>query len=481
MPVHLRHVLVAALVAVAFGAMTASAMAKGRVEIVSQSGPPPGPIPANTHYFTTIQAAVNATGHGDWVLIEPGVYDEEVLVEKPHSNIHIRGLDRNGVILDGQHKPLPGGSNGIEVRETSKVWIENLTARNFDRAEADGPGGNEIWWNGGENSGTVNAREWYGAYLTAYDDGLNGGYGIFTNNETIGSWYDIYASGFNDAGIYLGACQECRAHISDATMEYNAVGYSGSNSGGELTIEDSRFAHNTDGIVPNSENPGDGPPPQDGECNRKNLQHPNPTPHIASTAVARCTILRGNEITENDNLSAPGNPSTNAAPWGVGVLLPGDYADLLEGNTITNNPNNGVLGFEYPNPFPPTAQTIYFQLAGNKIANNTFTNNGYTKASYAGDVTLQGGIFSSGKSQSTNNCVSGNSFTAATYPANIEETWGCQNTTTPNPNNGFGAIEYLIQLQAESEARESVGQPVPGPQSTMPSPCDGVPKTTLCP
>ncbi len=140
-----------------------------------------------------------------------------------------------------------------------------------------------------------------------------------------------------------------------------------------------------------------------------------------------------------------------------------------------------MLGFEYPNPFPPTLQTIYFQLAGNRISDNTFTNNGYSEASYAGDVTLQGGIFSSGKSQSTMNCLSGNSFTAATYPANIEETWGCQNTTTPNPNNGFGAIEYLLQLQGESEARESVGQPVPGPQPTMPNPCEGVPSDPLCP
>ncbi len=476
-----RYVLVAMLVAAVFGVLAANASAKGRVEIVSQSGPPPGPIPSNTHYFTKIQDAVNATGHGDWVLIEPGIYTEEVKVEKPHSNIHIRGLDRNGVILDGQHKPLPEGSNGIEVKATSKVWIENLTARNFDRAEADGPNGNEIWWNGGDGSGKVNAREWYGQYLTAYDDGLNGGYGIFTSNETIGSWNNIYASGFNDSGIYLGACQECRAHISKATIEYNAVGYSGSNAGGELVIENSTFRHNSSGIVPNAENPGDPPPPQDGECNRKNLQHPNPTPHFTSTNIARCTVIKENLITENDNLSAPGNPSTNRAPWGVGVELPGDYADLVEKNTISDNPNNGVLGFEYPNPFPPTEQTIYFQLAGNRISDNTFVNNGYSKASYASDVTLQGGIFSSGKSQSTMNCLSGNAFSGVTYPANIEETWGCQNNTTPNPNNGFGAIEYLLQLQGESEARVSVPQPVPGPQPTMPKPCEGVPKNPLCP
>jgi len=108
------------------------------------------------------------------------------------------------------------------------------------------------------------AHGWYGRYLTAYDTGLNGGYGIFTDNETEGEWENIYASGFNDSGMYLGACPECKARIDDAVMEYNALGYSGSNSGGNLLIENSIFRHNTTGVAPNSENPGDGPPPQNG-------------------------------------------------------------------------------------------------------------------------------------------------------------------------------------------------------------------------
>ena len=61
-------------------------------------------FPANTHYFTTIQAAVNASTAGDYVLIEPGVYDEEVKVTSAQSGIWIRGMNRNTVIIDGQHK-----------------------------------------------------------------------------------------------------------------------------------------------------------------------------------------------------------------------------------------------------------------------------------------------------------------------------------------------------------------------------------------
>ena len=145
-----RAVLAAALVATCFGAL-ASAAGAAEVEIVTQ-GEIPATAPKHVHYFSTIQAAVDATKHGAWVLIEPGVYAEEVKVTKPHSNIFIRGMDRNGVIVDGQSKSVPGGRNGIEVFKANKVWIENLTVRNFERENTEGAGGNEIWWNGGAES-----------------------------------------------------------------------------------------------------------------------------------------------------------------------------------------------------------------------------------------------------------------------------------------------------------------------------------------
>lgn len=475
-----RRAALVAVTALAFGASAGAAQA-ANVNIATHE-PPSGKPPAHVHYFSGIQAAVEASKHGDYVLIAPGTYTEEVKVTRAHSGIWIRGMNRNTVILDGQNKPLPGGSNGIEVIRANNVWIENLTARNFDRASAGGAGGNEIWWNGGENSNKIGAHGWYGRYLTAYDTGLNGGYGIFTNNEEQGEWENIYASGFNDSGIYLGACPECKARINKAVMENNALGYSGSNSGGNLVIENSVFSHNTDGIAPNSENPGDGPPPQNGACGPNRPYGPvyKRLPKFASTAIARCTIFRNNVVDQNNNINAPDNPSTEAAPAGVGIELPGTYGDLVEGNLITNNPANGILAFEYPNPFPETPQTIAFQLAGNKIANNTFLGNGYAGGSYAGDLTMAGGLF--GEHQSVNNCVSGNTFTAATYPEKIEGTWGCQNATTPNPVLGFAAIGYLLELQAISKGRTPTAQPAPGPQATMPNPCEGVPvKNALCP
>ncbi|MFI4985010.1 MAG: hypothetical protein ACHQAV_03365 [Solirubrobacterales bacterium] len=477
-----------ALVAVAFTATAGSALA-AQVNIVRQ-GKSPSVVPTHTHYFKTIQAAVNASTSGDWVLIEPGVYYEAVRVTSAQSGIWIRGMNRNKVIIDGQNKP----GNGIEIYKANDVWVENLTARNFDTGCESC--GNEIWWNGGSGSNKIGAHGWFGSYLTAYDTGLNGSYGIFTDNETEGSWENIYASGFNDSGIYLGACQECKARISRATIENNSIGYSGSNSGGKLVIEQSLFRRNSSGIVPNSENPGDGPPPQDGECGRPNIENPNPTPSITSTNIARCTIIRNNLIAENNNLTVPVNGSTAPAPWGAGVQLPGDYADLVEKNIIINNANNGVLGFEYANPFTPENNfegTLFFQLAGNRISSNVFAHNGYRGGAFTGDVTLMGGFSELfqypgspyPESHSVNNCVSGNLLTDATFPAKIQGTWGCQNNTTPSPGGGEAAVGYLIGNPTEAAKERAlhppVGQPAPPPQPTMPNPCKDVPRNPLCP
>jgi hypothetical protein len=463
----------ALLALVAFGALASSAWAVKSVNIVSQ-GEPPENIPANTHYYKTIQEAVNASGKNAWVLIEPGVYDEEVKITSAQKGLHLRGMDRNGVIVDGQHKVTPEGANGIEAFKANNIWIENLTVRNFDRPSTNGGNGNEIWWNGGDETAKIGAHKWYGNYLTTYDTGLLGGYGLFASNSTIGSLENSYASGFNDSGLYIGACRDCQARVFNVTAENNALGYSGSNSGGHLLIENSTFNNNSIGFVPNSENPSDPPPPQDGACNSG--KNHKATPTFSSTNIERCTIFRNDKFEENNNINAPGNNATEAGGWGVGVELPGTYADLLEKNTIKNNVNVGLFGFEYPNPFPPQPNTLYFALSGNRVSDNTFSGNGTNPGEFAGDLVLQGGLFT----QSVNNCVSGNSYAAATFPAKIEETWGCQNNTTPNPENGFAAVEYLLLLQGESQGRTPTPQPAPPAQPTMPNPCQGVPYNPLC-
>ena len=119
--------------------------------------------------FATIQAAVNATQKGDWILIAPGDYHETgdmganapspsdlstgwyggVDIETP--GIHLRGMDRNAVIVDGtvasatpcssapadQNFLNGDGRNGILVWKTKGVSVDNLTVCNFLAGSGD--------------------------------------------------------------------------------------------------------------------------------------------------------------------------------------------------------------------------------------------------------------------------------------------------------------------------------------------------------
>jgi hypothetical protein len=450
-----RRVLV--VIAAALLSLALSGTAAARVLIVTKRN-------ARYPHFNSIQRAVSAARPGDWILIARGVYFGQVVITKPR--LHLRGMNRNGVIIDGRNR----AGNGVQVRKANGVWIENLTVRNFDRSSRDDfSTGNEIWWNGGRKSSRIGLRGWWGQYLTTYDTGVLGGYGIYAGEAVNGSMKHVYASGFNDAGIYIGACRDCRALVSDATSENNGLGYSGSNSGGHLIIQRSTFRRNSIGLAPNSDSTGDPPPPQDGACNSG--ANRSPTPTFAKTTIARCTIIRNNVIADNGNIQAPADSDVQQSPWGVGIELPGTYADLITHNTIRGNPNFGFLGFEFPDPFPPTTNTIYFQLSGNRISANRFSGNGTNPG--GADIGMAGGVF--GSKRSVNNCLSGNAF-ATSIPAGVQGTWGCQNGTTPNPGaQALGTILSLFDV-----TRNSVPQPTPGRQSTMPHPCRGVPRNPLC-
>jgi len=414
-------------------------------------------------HYTTIQSAVDAAKPCDWVVVAPGVYREKVVIRT--GNLHVRGLNRNMVIVDGAHRV----GHGIEVEKASNVWIENLTVRNFDRATRDGEDGNEIWWNGGDESAMIGAQGWYGNYLTVYDTGLKGGYGLFASNSVTGGLDHVYASGFNDAGIYIGACPDCRAYVRHALVERNALGYSGTNAGGHLVIEDSVFRNNAVGIGPNTL-PSDPPPPQLGTCD--SAGNKSPTPTIASTRIARCTIIRRNQVYNNNLTNGPANSTTGSLPWGTGIELVATYGDLITANHVSSNRNFGIVGFENPVPFPPTPDTIYFQLSGNRIEQNLAFGAGYA------DIAIEGGLF--GQKASVNNCFAGNQA-KKTLPADLSP-WSCDLQTTPNPDavTAGTLLGILLKLQDENLKHIQKGQPAPPAQPTMPRPCRGAPRNPLC-
>src|SRR6185312_2371423 len=138
------------------------------------------------------------------------------------------------------------GRNGILVWKANNVTVENLTVCNF--LGGNDESGNEVWWNGGAESGEIGLHGYTGRYLTATStyfgkEETAAQYGIFSSNsQGRGLWDQLYASNFNDSGMYVGACaQVCDVTINHAWMQYSVLGYSGTNSGGAVVVENSEF------------------------------------------------------------------------------------------------------------------------------------------------------------------------------------------------------------------------------------------------
>jgi hypothetical protein len=255
--------------------------------------------------YKSIQAAVNAARPGDFILVGPGDYHESADETGPYgnpengamggvfinkANITLRGMNRNTVVVDGTlagsapcsnapsaqnyGRVVNGkavGRNGILVWKADNVSIENLTVCNY--LSGTGDGGNEIWWNGGDNSGKIGEKGYWGSYLTATstffgNERTAAAYGIFASNSAGPAVLnELYGSNMNDSGTYVGACmQQCDVTMDHMWMENNALGYSGTNSGGAVVIENSTFDENQDGLDTNTQIIGDPPAPQDGKC-----------------------------------------------------------------------------------------------------------------------------------------------------------------------------------------------------------------------
>lgn len=358
--------------------------------------------------FDSIQAAVNAAKPGDWILIGPGDYkttsSEEppgqtdmpagVLVTTP--DIFIRGMNRNSVVVDGTKPGSPPcssstgdqnfgpssqsgslGLNGIEVWKADNVWVQNLTACNFlGGSGGDGQTGNEIWWNGGANSGKVGGWGYIGSYLNATSEYYGGEasaaqYGIFSSDWSGGTWDNTYASNFNDSGYYIGACQQvCDQVINQAWAEYNALGYSGSNSGGALVVTHSQFDNNEDGFDTNSQN-GDNPPPQNGDCPNGGI---SPVTHTHS-----CWVFVDNYVHDNNNPDVPAQGSAAAGPVGTGMSISGGRNDTIMDNLFENNGAWGTIFVPYPDDGPPCTggtdlpSLCLFDESGDAMIGNTYS------------------------------------------------------------------------------------------------------------
>jgi hypothetical protein len=497
--------------------------------------------------YKSIQAAVKAAKPGDWILIGPGDYKTKpssistpkgypdfpagVLITK--ANLHVRGMNRNTVIVDGT-KPgtsrcssagkaqnfglsgsvssryggarlatAPSGVNGLMVWKAKNVSIENLTACNFLGGSRDA--GNEVWWNGGANSSKVGGHGYYGAYLNATSTYLKSQsasgevsaaqYGIFSSNWSGGTWDNTYASNFNDSGYYIGACQQvCDQTVNHAWAEFSALGYSGSNSGGRMLIENSQFDNNEDGFDTNSQN-GDEPSPQNGACPA------GVKPPVKGAPT--CWVFTHNYLHDNNNPNVPAAGSAAAGPVGTGMTVSGGRNDTIVDNRFANDKAWGIAFVAYPDNGKPCYGGTYnspllgtgsclFDEWGDHLLNNKFTNVGGYGNPTNGDfdqLNLEDGH--------PTDCYSGNTDSSGHLSPDAAKLEQDYPTCTGAAVKANVNVHFLDEVLCDTQVKlppfgcqpgdkyprvtKIVMHPLPTKKlKTMPNPCQGVPNDPWC-
>ena len=381
--------------------------------------------------FATIQAAVDAAAPGALILIGPGTYNEAVNVTT--DNLTIRGLDRNEVVLDGQLEL----DNGIRILGASGVTVENLTAMNYTR--------NGFFWTGVDG--------YRGAYLTAY---RTGDYGVYVFDSMNGELEHIYAAGSPDAGVYIGECYPCNAVIDDAVSEHNGLGYSGTNSGGNLLIVNSTFRYNRAGVVPNS--------------GSYELCYPE-----------RETTIVGNLVYSNNQADTPAIDVALLA-MGNGILSAGGVLNDIERNLVYDHDKTGIglVPFleEDPNDSVPLPEEwsltcaesklvppqdpgggILWDSMQNRVIGNVLENNRVADllvASAGTDVSSLG------------HCFTGNVYTT-TAPNNLEVLAPCDATGSGDWSDGeYNVAAWLGETHPPSVAWQTAPLPALEQQVSMP-------------
>jgi hypothetical protein len=374
--------------------------------------PAGAPLPgsnANPVHVSTddgLRAALANAAEGDWIIVEPnsnGEYHGTFKVTVP--GLRITGTDRNAVSFNGDNT----AGVGIQVL-ADRVVVENMTGHNYD--------GTAFYWGKGERYGgsaVAGVTGYWGRYLTAYN---NATYGIYAFDARCGQFDHSYASGNADSGFYIGECYPCDAVIEDIVAEYNALGYSGTNAGGNLELRDSVWSKNAMGIVPNSLNGEDRPPQRD------------------------IRIYR-NTVDLNNTVDAPGTGIAGAY-WGAGIVIAGGSNNEIIGNTVTNNALAGIVLSPLPDPIVevPPPSPIWIS-SGNSVRGNNVTS-----PAFADSIDLVQAATSG-----PNNCWEDNVYgETKTAPLLLETVWSCSLPVTP-PGGDPRLEVSLIEGQAELNGR----------------------------
>jgi len=250
----------------------------------------------------SIQAAVDAANPGDTVLVRPGNYHEEVLIQK--DRIKLQGS--MATISPPPFSSSPCGSAGVCV------------AGNVD-------------FNTGQIFSYVHGVTVTGFLITGFDDfgivAFAAFNSIFTNNHTTGNGeYGITAfssssttiannvtEGSGEAGIYIGDSPDSKASVHDNATMRNAFGILYRNSGGGF-IKHNTVNHNCAGVLAVADAPG----------------------------PASAVTIQNNTVFANSSFCF----TDDAGPVsGAGIVLAGADHAVVHGNNVQFNAPSGFSVF----------------------------------------------------------------------------------------------------------------------------------------
>ena len=323
----------------------------------------------------TLQQADALVKPGGTILVSPGTYRASVTIDKPR--VVLRGLDRNGVVLDGGWRM----DDGITVTAPG-VSVENLTVRDYNLngvlvtgetdADGEGVGRGSDGYAPQDPSKYPPLDGFRVRYVTSYDNGL---YGIYAFDAHDGVIEHTYTSGGADSGLYVGQCAPCNVVVEDNIAERNAVGLEADNASEQMYVLANRLTGNRVGLAIGS-----------------NYQE--------ALIPQRSATIVGNLVAHNDD---PDSPEQADGGFGIGIGIDGGNTNVVERNRVVDNPTVGLV-IESHEDLPPN---------GNVLDGNVFSTNG-----------LDVGYAASQRAPGSADCVKADNVLTSVQPA-LSSNSGC--------------------------------------------------------
>jgi parallel beta-helix repeat protein len=245
------------------------------------------------HAGSSIQAAINTADAGYVIQVEPGIYKEAIVVDKP--GIQIIG-SRIGVIIQN-----PGDEeNGITVNDNGDGFVlKNVAIQNF------------------EENGIILIRvdNFTISHVAAVN---NGEYGIFPVHCSHGTIEFCLVKGHSDTGLYVGQSSDVKMQFNTALENVNGLEVENSSN---ITVIRNQSFNNVCGIL-------------------IDLLPGKDVKTSANILVRNNSVFNNNHV----NFGEPGSLES-VVPKGLGILVLGADNVTMENNIVTGNQFAGITVF----------------------------------------------------------------------------------------------------------------------------------------